>query len=289
MAAAALLACLHPLGRMRAQQTLPLVGIASVSIRVQDFAASRSFYQALGYQETFRNLGESAQNEALFKINDHQFLELVAPTPQDAAPRFLGLCFETGDLIALHEVYGSHGLNPTAIATAGGGESVFSIAGPNQPLGPSFTPAPQQIQFVEYQPEARQAHDAGQHLGSDRIAERLLAVSLASSDPAAAREFFLNDLDFRPLPGRQMLLHLPGSSGQFVAINPARPQGARAEITLETDALGRAERHLHREHILFNRVPDTGDTPAIVCNDPNGNTILITAATPRTAERTVPK
>ena len=254
---------------LHAQQAPPLAGIAHVALRVKDLTAARSFYQGLGFEEAFDLRRDGVPYESFIKINDHQFIELYPVTSKDPAPAFLHLCFEGDDLQALHDDYIAHGLTPIAIKKAGAGNLLFTLSGPAQPLGPAGQLALQNIEYTQYQPGSLHSNDAGKHLGADRIADRLLSVSLAMADPAAGREFYLNQLSFKPLPGDQMVLHLPGHSGDQVEI--AQPTlGAHARITLQTANLGRAGRHLGHEHIKFSKAGEL-----LAFTDPDGNQILI--------------
>jgi hypothetical protein len=79
----------------------------------------------------------------------------------------------------------------------------------------------------------------------------------------------MNDLSFKPLPGHQNVLHLPGSSGEEVEIMPS-VLGPRARIILEASNLGRAERHLAHEHIKVNKSPEF-----VSFADPDGNILFI--------------
>ncbi len=254
---------------LSAQQAPPLAGIAHVAIRVKDLAASRSFYESLGFEEAFDLKRDGATYESFIKVSDHQYIELYPVSAQDPAPAFLHLCFEGNDLQAIHDDYIAHGLTPTAVRKAGAGNLLFTMPGPVQPIGPDGRPTPQNIEYTQYQPGSLHSNDAGKHIGADRIADRLLSVSLAMIDPAAGREFYLNQLSFKPLPGDQMVLHLPGNSGDQVEIvQPTR--GARARITFQTSNLGRAGRRLGHEHIKFVKYAE-----ALAFNDPDGNQILI--------------
>ena len=255
--------------RIAAQQAPPLAGLAHVALRVRDLAAARAFYQSLGFDEAFDLRRDGVPYESFIKINDHQFLELYPVSTKDPEPAFLHLCFEGDDLQAIHDDYVARGLTPSAVRKAGAGNLLFTMPGPAQPIGAGGQPAPQNIEYTQYMPGSLHSNDAGKHLGADRIADRLLSVSLAMADPAAGREFYLNQLSFKPLPGEQMVLHLPGHSGDQVEIAQAT-LGSRARITLQTANVGRAGRRLGHEHIKFAKAGEL-----LAFTDPDGNQILI--------------
>jgi catechol 2,3-dioxygenase-like lactoylglutathione lyase family enzyme len=244
-------------------RTPPFNGIAHVAIRVQDLAASVAFYQKLGFEQAFDLRKDDVPYESFIKINDNQFIELYPVTPKDPTPGFLHLCFEGADLNAIYNDYASHGLTPTAVRKAGAGNLLFTMAGPLQPSGP------QNIEYTQYMPASLHSNDQGKHLGRDRVADKLIAVALAMKDPAAARDFYINQLHFKPIANDQMDLHMPGDSGQEVEIVPAT-LGTQARLTLQSDNLGKSARHLHKESVAAVK---NGATLTIT--DPDGNILLL--------------
>jgi len=254
------------MGGARAQLDTPsprLNGIAHVAIRVHDLAASVAFYQKLGFQKAFDVIDNGAPTEAFIKINDTQFLELYPATPKDPAASFLHVCFEGSDLEAIRQDYEGRGLTPAATQNGAGGDQIFTLTGPVQPFGPQI------IEFVRYLPDSLAGTDIGKHLGPDRVADKLVAVSLAMDDPEAARDFYINELNFKPISGDPMDLHMPGNSGQEIEIVPAS-LGSHAHLTLNAPSLGRASRHLHREGVAVDK-----NGESLTITDPDGNTLLL--------------
>ncbi len=260
----ALLATIILLPRSFAQSSVPpLAGVAHVAIRVHDLAAARDFYAKLGYQEAFNLAKDGVVYESFIKINDHQFIELYPVTAKDPKAGFLHLCFEGDDLNAIHDDYNSRGLNPTAVRKAGAGNLLFTMVGPEH----------QNIEYTQYLPGSLHYNDRGKHLDEDRIADRMVAVSLAMQDTDAARDFYLNQLSFKSIAGDPMFLHMPGDSGQEVQISPAATLGTRARIILETKSLTKAAHLLHKQQLTATK---TKNDLAVL--DPDGNIILIEAA-----------
>jgi catechol 2,3-dioxygenase-like lactoylglutathione lyase family enzyme len=246
----------------------PLGGIAHVAVRVHDLAASVAFYEKLGFQKAFDLTEHDVPSEAVvkiavIKINDQQFLELYPVSDKAPAAGFLHVCFEGADLEAIREDYESRGLTPAAAHKSAAGDLLFTVAGPVQPFGA------QTIEFTQYLPDSLHSNDLGQHLGPDRVADKLIAVSLAVDDPDSARDFYINELNFKPVSGDPMDLHMPGNSGQEIEIVPAS-LGTQAHITLNTENLGKAARHLHKEG-----VPVEKNGASITITDPDGNIILL--------------
>jgi len=243
--------------------TPPLAGIAHVAIRVRNLAASIAFYQSLGYQQAFDLRHDDIPYESFIKINDRQFIELYPATAKDPNIAFLHLCFEGEDLEAIHDDY-------AALKKAGAGNLLFTMQGPDQPLGPGGAPIPQNIEYTQYQPGSLHSNDFGRHLGPDRVADRLLAVVLAEVDFATGLEFYVNQLSFKPLPGQPSNLHLPGGSGQQIVMDKASA-GSHARILLDTLNLGHARRRLAHEHIPVIKLAEN----AMLVTDPDGNQIVI--------------
>jgi len=241
----------------------PFNGIAHVAIRVHDLAASTAFYQKLGFDQAFDLKKDGVSYESFIKINDRQFIELYPVSAKDTATGFLHLCFEGVDLNAIHDDYISRGLTPKEVRKAGAGNLLFTMPGPQQPFGP------QNIEYTQYMPGSLHSNDFGKHLGADRVGDKLIAVSLAMEDPDAARDFYINQLSFKPIAGDQMDLHMPGDSGQEVEIVPAT-LSTQARITFQSESLSKAARHLHKEGV--NAVKN-GAT--LTVTDPDGNIILL--------------
>jgi catechol 2,3-dioxygenase-like lactoylglutathione lyase family enzyme len=241
----------------------PFNGIAHIAIRVHDLAAARDFYEKLGFEQAFDLSKNGVPYESFIKINDTQFIELYPTTDRDPKTGFLHLCFEGADLNAIHDDYIGRGLTPISVRKAGAGNLLFTMPGPVQISGP------QNIEYTQYMPGSLHSNDEGKHLGPDRIADKLVSVSLAMQDPAGARDFYINQLNFKPIAGDPMTLHLPGGSGEEVRIAPAS-LGSAAHITLRAENLSKAARRLHKEQIPAKK---DGDTLTIV--DPDGDVIVL--------------
>ncbi|HEU4634807.1 MAG TPA: VOC family protein [Edaphobacter sp.] len=264
---AALLLLISPLAR--AQQTPPLAGIAHIAIRVRSLDAARDFYQKLGYEEAFLlkdKLGKP--RESFIKINDHQFIELYPANPdvpKESLIGFLHVCFEGDNLQAIHDDYVDHGLTPTAVRKAGAGNLLFTLAGPIDANGSA-----QNLEYTQYEPGSMHSNDQGKHLGEDRIADSIGSVSIALRDPAAARDFYLNQLSFKSIAGDPMFLHMPGNSGQEIEIVKANLLGPKARFVLRSSNLAKAKRLLHKQHITMLKSDDT-----LTISDPDGNIIMV--------------
>lgn len=249
---------------LRAQEnnTPPLAGVAHVAIRVKDLAASRAFYEKLGFQQAFDLERNGVPYESFIKINDHQFIELYPVDEKNPEPAFLHVCFEGVDLNAIHDDYVSHGVTPTAVRKAGAGNLLFTLRGPEN----------QNIEYTQYQPGSLHSNDQGKHIGADRVAESIFAVALSMHNPVDARDFYLNQLQFKSIAGDPMFLHMPGDSGQEIEIAPYQTLTTRARLTMRTSNLSRAARLLHKAEIKPVKSDNT-----LTLSDPDGNLLVIRA------------
>jgi len=242
--------------------TPPLAGVAHVAIRVKDLAVSRAFYEKLGFEQAFDLERNGVPYESFIKVNDHQFIELYPVDEKNPNPAFLHVCFEGVDLNAIHDEYVAHGLTPTPVRKAGAGNLLFTLRGPEN----------QNIEYTQYQPGSLHSNDQGKHLGPDRIGDTIFSVALAMRNPTEARDFYLNQLQFKSIAGDPMFLHMPGDSGQEVQIAPWDTLTTRAHITFRSSNLSRAARILHKQDIKFTK-PNNHLSVA----DPDGNILIIRA------------
>ena len=253
--------------------TLPFNGIAHIAIRVKDIAASVAFYNKLGFQQAFAMTKGDVVTQSFIKINDKQFIELYPINPSNPTqdkPEFLHLCFEGVDLNAIHDAYVAEGLTPISVRTAGAGNLLFTMKGPQQFRDP------QNIEYTQYMPGSLHSKDIGLHVGSDRIADKMIVVTLAMQDPAAARSFYNDKLGFVPVGGGSRLawrFGLPGSSGEMVEIVPVESLGAKSSITLT--AIGSVTKV--QDRLKAQGVPFTATKSDVTITDPDGNIMHIVA------------
>jgi catechol 2,3-dioxygenase-like lactoylglutathione lyase family enzyme len=259
----------------------PMNGIAHIAVRVKDIAASVAFYHKLGFDQAFANMAKDGTTvtQSFVKLSDRQYIELYPVTDRDTKIEFLHLCFEGADLNAIHDYYIAEGLTPISVRTAGAGNLLFTMKGPQQFADP------QNIEYTQYMPGSKHTVDFGQHLGPDRVGDKMTVVALAMQDPAAARTFYLTKLGFTPDSANPARLNLPGTSGEQVEIVPVDPLGARSSIVLTSPDLDKAAAQLTRQQIEFKRASaartadgKTRTIEMISVTDPDGNIIRIQSA-----------
>jgi catechol 2,3-dioxygenase-like lactoylglutathione lyase family enzyme len=237
-----------------------LAGLAHVAIRVHDLDASVAFYEKLGFVKAFALSREGVVYEAFIKINDRQFLELYPATAKDSQIGFLHVCFEGNDLQSVHDYYVAHGLTPNNVRTAGAGNLLFTMPGPDTPTGP------QNMEYTQYMPGSLHSKDFGQHLGADRISTQMTSAAIASKDPTAASAFYADKVGFTPSGARLYLL--PGTPGESIRIESAE-LGFKARITFAADP-AKAAATLKERGIAF-----TKGSPYLRLADPDGNEVLL--------------
>jgi catechol 2,3-dioxygenase-like lactoylglutathione lyase family enzyme len=190
-------------------QPANLSGIAHAAFRVADLETTRAFYNKLGFEEFFAMKRGEQTTEAFLKINDHQFIELY---PQTAPTQPIGLmhvCYEAGDIEALHEEYVKRGITASAVSKAGAGNLLMAM---REPEG-------QTIEFTQYMPGSRHFEDRGKHLGANRVAQQMLGATSPARDVSAIRSFYVEKLGFAEIDhGIPARLRLPGDSGQELDI-----------------------------------------------------------------------
>jgi catechol 2,3-dioxygenase-like lactoylglutathione lyase family enzyme len=250
----------------------PIHGFAHIAIRVADIAASRAFYEKLGYEQAFENNTNGTVTQAFIKVNDRQFIELYPKTQADPTIGFLHLCFDGEDLASLYTFYVAQGLNPTQIRTAGAGNLLFTLRGPEN----------QNIEYTQYMPGSRHSADKGQHLGPNRLADNFFAVALDMKDVPAASAFYLHKLGFTTIGSNPNLLLVPGSrtiedegvpgpGSSQVLIEPY--SSAVSKIFLWVSDLSNVSAALKARNIPYKPTAQT-----ITVTDPDGNLLVFTTS-----------
>jgi catechol 2,3-dioxygenase-like lactoylglutathione lyase family enzyme len=255
----------------------PMNGIAHIAIRVKDIPASVAFYHKLGFDQAFANMGRdgSTITQSFIKLNDRQYIELYPASTQNPTQNtsiFMHLCFEGVDLNAIHDYYVAEGLTPISVRTAGAGNLLFTMKGPQQ-----FA-EPQNIEYTQYMPGSKHTLDFGQHISPDRVGDKMILVALAMQDPSAARDFYVTKMGFTSNKTNPTRLDLPGNSGEEVEIVPVDMLGARSSILLESANLDKAAAQLTRQQVKFERATANNGAHTvdmISITDPDNNIIRL--------------
>ena len=260
----------------------PMNGIAHIAIRVKDIAASVAFYHKLGFDQAFANMAKDGTTvtQSFVKLNDRQTIELYPVTDRDNKDEFLHLCFEGVDLNAIHDYYVAESLTPISVRTAGAGNLLFTMKGPQQFADP------QNIEYTQYMPGSKHTLEFGKLNGPDRVGDKMTVVALAMQDPAAAQIYYLGKLGFTPVKANPARLDLPGTSGESVEIVPVDALGSKSSIVLTSPQLAKAAAQLTLQLVEFKRASasttdgkgKTHTLDMISVTDPDGNIIRIQSA-----------
>jgi len=244
-----------------------LAGIAHAAIRVADIDKSRDFYAKLGYQEAFAWTQGTKTTQSFVKINDRQFIELYPRRDDTQPPAFLHVCFESKDIDTLNHIYSERGLSPIAVRKAAAGNLLFTMVGPEM----------QNLEYTQYMPGSKHTLDQGKHLGANRVSEELVAVGIEMQDTAAAREFYLRNLSFVPVPRfdkDQIWFELPGLPSQQVQIIQQGP-GTAFLMYFSVPDLRQAAKQLKALHLAVDKRKNT-----LTIQDPDGNRIIFVKGKP---------
>ncbi len=105
-----------------------IIGISHVTLRSADLGKSREFYgRVLGLAEE----PAGSSQRARFRINDRQYVELVAAGADAPADRLIEVGFETKNAEALRRYLDAHGVKvPEQVSEEKGGASSFDVRDP---------------------------------------------------------------------------------------------------------------------------------------------------------------
>jgi len=175
-----------------AQQRPPIVGVANIALKTSDLVAARVFYgKYLGFEEPFAlPKPEGGPGLTYFKVNDHQYIELLPGLKSETEDRLMRIAFETTNVQQLLDYLGRRGVTvPERLSTLADGNRGFAIEGPDGHA----------VEFVEYMPGSLQARNFGKFLPATRISQRISHVGFTVSDRAAADRLFRDILGFHEI------------------------------------------------------------------------------------------
>ncbi|HEX8984127.1 MAG TPA: VOC family protein [Bryobacteraceae bacterium] len=169
----------------------PITGVAHIALRTGDIAAARQFYgQVLGYQQAFRSKAASgAQALTYFKVNDHQYIELLPELAGPQQDRLLHIAFDTTDARKLRDYLASKGVKvPDKVQPDADGNLSFSIPEPE---------GERNLEFVQYMPGSLHSRNFGKDLPATRVSERMIHVGEIVKDRQAVDHLYRDILGFR--------------------------------------------------------------------------------------------
>jgi lactoylglutathione lyase len=186
--------CLAALAAMPAwaQQRPPIIGIASIAVKVDHLDEARKFYSGVvGLEEAFtvRDAG-GASGHVCFKVNDRQYVEVSPELKSETEDRLIRIGFETTDARKLWDYLKSRKVDVPALNGKDlNGNLSFVVTDPE---GHS-------VQFVQYLKGSLQSRNFGRRLSASRISDHILHVGIRVKDPERADRFYKDILGFRLL------------------------------------------------------------------------------------------
>lgn len=163
-----------------------ILGVAHVAFRTSNMAAARHFYHdVLGFDECF-DVPARGVRVAVFKVNDHQYVEIYPGLHSPQQDRLVDIAFETASARALRTLIAAGGFSPGALHRL-----------PADSLGFSLTdPAGHSIQFLQYEPDSLIVRNAGKHLSKHRISSRIIHAGVTVPDRAQEDRLYRSLLGF---------------------------------------------------------------------------------------------
>jgi catechol 2,3-dioxygenase-like lactoylglutathione lyase family enzyme len=194
---------------------LPVMGIATVTFKVEDLGKARAFYTGvLGLPEAFDLKDKSGKvMSAYFKFNDDQYVEIAPTLKPEELNREERVVFESTDLEKLHSMYETRGLNPTKIQKGPDGNPVFRVVSPEG----------NNLDFLQYVPESQEGRARGKLLSPNRVSTHIWHAGIMTKDAAVSGPFYRQKLGFTNLRF--------GTRGEYIE-TPARDSNTETKPPL---------------------------------------------------------
>ncbi len=157
----------------------PIVGVAHISVETNDMAAAQAFYG--------KGLGFIEMSPGRFKVNDHQFIQVLPNLKSDSQDRLDQIAFETTNLKQLRAYLASENVAAPPIQKDGDGNLTLMLTDPDR----------HNVEFVQYLKGAVQSWNLGKLMPDTRVSERIIHVGVTVADRAAADRFYKDILGFK--------------------------------------------------------------------------------------------
>jgi catechol 2,3-dioxygenase-like lactoylglutathione lyase family enzyme len=161
-----------------------IVGVAHIALRTDNLDAARKFYgQQLGYEEL-----QAAESGLVFKVNDHQYVEVLSGWKGPQQLVLAHIAFETDNARQLRDYLAANGVKtPDTVSRDRDGNSSFFIKDPDG----------HDVEFVEYLAGSLHSRNFGKFLSPERVSERIIHVGTTVSDRAPFDHLYRDILGFR--------------------------------------------------------------------------------------------
>ncbi|MEP6717251.1 MAG: VOC family protein [Terriglobia bacterium] len=168
-----------------------ITNIANFVVKTDNLDEARKFYSGvLGYDEVFRHKRAISGNAelAVFKVNDHQYIEVAQTLENAADDKLIQIGFETADARKLRDYLASKGVAvPARAAKDPDGNYSFVVKDPEG----------HNVEFVEYLRDSLQSKNHGKAMSDRRISDHMLHVGVRVKDPKEEDKFYKDILGFR--------------------------------------------------------------------------------------------
>jgi catechol 2,3-dioxygenase-like lactoylglutathione lyase family enzyme len=170
-----------------------ITGIADIAFKVSNVEASRNYYRnVLGYEEFSVSPGraEDSPQTFFYKVNDHQYIQIVPGLKNEAEDRLIHIGFETADARRLRDYLASRGVDvPAKVVEDMCGNLSFTV---KDPQGHT-------VEFVQYLPDSIQSRNSGNMMPDTRLSDHILHVGINVPDIPKEDSFYKDILGFRLL------------------------------------------------------------------------------------------
>lgn len=172
-----------------------ITGIADIAFKVSNMEASRHYYgNVLGYAEFSVASGRSEDSPETFyyKVNDHQYIEIMPGLKDQNEDRLVHIGYETADAQRLRDYLAGRGVTvPAKVSEDACGNLSFSVKDPNGI----------EVQFVQYLSTSIQGRNSGNMMPETRLSDHILHVGIHVwvPDVPKADSFYKDILGFRLL------------------------------------------------------------------------------------------
>jgi len=167
--------------------------VANFVVKTDNLDEVRKFYSGvLGYDEVFRHKRAitGTAELAVFKVNDHQYIEVAQTLEKESDDKLIQIGFETKDARKLRDYLAANGMEvPARVAKDPDGNYSFVVKDPEG----------HNVEFVEFLKDGLQMKNSGKGLPDHRISDHILHVGVRVLDPAKEDHFYKEVLGFRPL------------------------------------------------------------------------------------------
>jgi len=166
-----------------------IVGVAHIALKTSDISAAQQFYgHTLGYESFGAPKAEAGPSVQFFKVNDHQYIEILPGLASDEQDRLDHIAFETEDARKLQRYLASRKVEvPSVVEPDSEGNLSFRLKDPEN----------HEIEFVQYVKGSVQARQFGKLLPDSRIAKRMIHVGQIVHDRAAVDALYRDILGFQ--------------------------------------------------------------------------------------------